>query len=758
MKTRTLTIMLAAALSLSLSTARAQDDMDRFIDNLMAKMTLEEKIGQLNLMAAGDITTGAAVNTEASEAIAQGRMGGVFNVKGVDRIKALQDIAVKRSRLGIPLMVGMDVVHGYETIFPIPLALSASWDMEAIERSAQVAARECSADGICWTFSPMVDVAPDQRWGRVAEGSGEDPFLGSAVARAMVRGYQGATPYVADTTIMACMKHFALYGASEGGKEYNTVDMSRVRMYNQYFPPYKAAVEAGVGSVMSSFNLVEGMPATANRWLLTDVLRGEWGFGGFVVTDYGSIGEMRAHGLGDLAHVSTLALAAGTDQDMCSQGFISTLAQSMAQGKVTQAQIDQACRRVLEAKYKLGLFQDPYKYLDPKRRKRDILIPAHRAEARRLAAETFVLLKNQGDLLPLAKKGKIALIGPLANTRDNLTGTWCVAQVPDRYETLREAMEQALEGKAELLYAQGSNICYDEAIQRAGEFGKTIPRVDDSLAFREALRVAGQADVIVAALGESADMTGECATRTHIGIPDAQQDLLRALVATGKPVVLLNFAGRATELSWESRHVEAILNVWFPGSEAGDAICDVLFGDVNPSGKLTVSMPYATGQEPLYYNSLPTGRPVRENQREFAKYASCWLDVPNGALYPFGYGLSYTRYAYGRPSLSSATLSPEGKATLSVTVTNEGTRDGYEVVQLYIHDKVATISRPLKELRGFQRVFLKAGESKTVSFELTQDLMRYYDASLRPAIEPGEVTLMVGPNSRDLQQVDITLL
>ena len=458
-------LMMAASLSLSCPQARGQEGMDQFIDELMAKMTVEEKIGQLHLMAAGDITTGNAVSSPLGEDIAGGRLGGVFNVKGVEKIRALQDIAVRRSRLGIPLIVGMDVIHGYETVFPIPLALAASWDMEAIERSARVAARECSADGICWTFSPMVDVAVDQRWGRVAEGSGEDPFLGSRVAEAMVRGYQGQEPYAGNDRVMACVKHFALYGASEGGKEYNTVDMSRLRMYNQYFPPYKAAVEAGAGSVMSSFNLVEGIHATANRWLLTDVLRGEWGFRGFVVTDYGSIGEFPAHGLGDLSQASVQSLQAGTDMDMCSRGFLTTLAQSLEEGRVSIGDIDRACRRVLEAKYKLGLFQDPYKYLDPKRREKDILSPENRETARRVAAETFVLLRNEGRLLPLQRKGKIALIGPLANTRDNLTGTWSVAQVPDKYLTLREAMQEAIEGKAELLYAQGSNICYDEAIQ-----------------------------------------------------------------------------------------------------------------------------------------------------------------------------------------------------------------------------------------------------------------------------------------------------
>lgn len=651
----------------------------------------------------------------------------------------------------------MDVIHGYETIFPIPLALSASWDMEAIERSAQIAAKECSADGISWTFSPMVDIALDQRWGRVAEGNGESPFLGSRIAEAMVRGYQGADPYKENYNIMACLKHFALYGASEGGKEYNTVDMSRVRMYNQYFPPYKAAIEAGVGSVMSSFNLIEGTHATASPWLLTDVLRKQWKFDGFVVTDYGSIGEMQAHGLGDLKHSSALALKAGTDQDMCSQGFIKTLEQSVQDGSVSEEDINVACRRVLEAKYKLGLFKNPYKYLDSKRRKKDILTAENRAEARRITAETFVLLKNESQLLPLQKTGKIALIGPLANTRNNLTGTWSVAQVPEQYSTLKESMEKTLAGKATLLYAAGSNICEDEAIQKAGEFGKTIERVDDKHAFEEALKVANEADIIVAAMGESADMTGESASRTFIGIPDVQKDLLKALVATRKPVVLLNFAGRATELSWESKHVNAILNVWFGGSEAPDAICDVLFGDVNPCGKLTVSMPYSTGQEPLYYSSLPTGRPVKENQQSFAKYQSNWLDVPNGALYPFGYGLSYTQYEYGTMSVSSKTLSQDGKITASVAVTNKGNREGDEVVQLYIHDKVAAISRPLKELKGFQRIHLKAGETKTVSFEIDQDLLKYYNQSLQYIIEPGEVEVMIGANSRELQKQTIVV-
>ena len=733
-----------------------QKPMNEYINELMSKMTLKEKIGQLNLMVAGDITTGGSVDNKVVGDIVAGNMGGVFNVKGVDKIRALQDAAVKKSRLGIPLIVGMDVIHGYETIFPIPLGLSCSWDLPSIEQSAHIAAKEASADGINWTFSPMVDVALDSRWGRVCEGSGEDPFLGSRIAEAMVRGYQG--DYSGKDNIMACLKHFALYGAVESGKEYNTVDMSRVRMYNQYFPPYKAAIDAGVGSVMSSFNLVDGIPATANKWLLDDVLRHQWKFNGFVVTDYGSIGEMTNHGLGDLQNCSAMALKAGTDMDMCTQGFVKTLEQSLAEGKVTTADIDMACRRILEAKYKLGLFKDPYKYLDASRRKRDIFTAQNRAIARKVATESFVLLKNEGQLLPLQKKGKIALIGPLANTRANMAGTWCVAYTPDRYSTLKEGLERAVAGKAELLYAQGSNLTADEALQKAAEFGKTIPRGDDQKLKAEALQIANQSDVIIAAMGECADMSGESSSRSDLELPDVQMSLLRELVATGKPVVLLNFSGRATVMKWESEHVNAIMNVWFGGSETADAVSDILFGDFNPSGKLTVSMPQSTGQEPLYYNHLPTGRPVPDGTKEFRKYASNYLDVRNDALYPFGYGLSYTTFDYGDIRLSSDKMASDGSIKASVNVKNTGSRDGDEIVQLYIHDQVAGISRPVKELKGFQRVHLSAGESREITFDITPDLLKYYNYNLDNVLEPGTFDLMIGPNSSSLKSVSFTVV
>lgn len=752
-----LSIALFAA-SACLNTAVAQQKgMKEFVDDLMSKMTLQEKIGQLNLMVAGDITTGQAMNTQVGGAIAAGNMGGIFNIKGAKEIREMQELAVKKSRMGIPLLVGMDVIHGYETIFPIPLALSCSWDMAAVEQSAAIAAKEASADGINWTFSPMVDITLDARWGRYSEGNGEDPYLGSLITKAMVRGYQG--DYSRTDNIMACVKHFALYGASESGRDYNTVDMSRVRMYNQYLPPYKAGAEAGAGTFMSSFNLVDGVPATANKWLLDDLLRGEWGYDGMVVTDYGSIGEMLSHSVSaNLQEAAAQALKAGTDMDMCSMGFIATLEKSLKEGKVSETDIDKACRRVLEAKYKLGLFKDPYKYCDPKRRKKDIFNDENRRAARDIAAETFVLLKNEGNLLPLKKQGKVALIGPLANTRANLAGTWCVAYTPDKYSTLKEGMERALAGKATLLYAQGSNITRDAELQKAGEFGKTIERGDDAQMKAEALAVAKEADVIVAALGETADMSGECASRTNLCLPDVQMELLQELNKLGKPIVLLNFSGRPTVMNWENENIPAILNVWFGGSEAADAICDVVFGDKVPSGKLTMSMPQAVGQEPLYYNHQPTGRPVPEGTKEFRKYQSNYLDVRNDPLYPFGYGLSYTTFSYSDLQLSATEMSPTGSVEASVTVTNTGNVDATEIVQLYIRDLVASVSRPVKELKGFERITLKAGESRKVTFAITPETLKFYNYDLKYILEPGDFNIMVGPNSRDLKTAKLTVL
>ncbi len=728
---------------------QAQDKMKGFIDELMAKMTVEEKIGQLNLLPAGDIETGGALDSPIGSLAAQGNLGGIFNIKGEEKIEALQKIAVEKSRLGIPLIVGMDVIHGYETVFPIPLALSCSWDMDAIERSARVAALEASSAGINWVYSPMVDIALDARWGRIAESGGEDPYLGSRIAEAMVRGYQG--DFTKPFNVMACVKHYALYGAVESGRDYNTVDMSHLRMFNQYFPPYQAAAEAGAGAFMTSFNLVDGQHATANRWLLQDVLRDKWKFDGFIVTDYGSIGEMAVHGFGDLKHNSALAIKAGTDMDMCSYGFLGTLKQSLEDGTVTMAEINAACRRVLEAKYKLGLFDNPYKFLSSKREKKYIYTKENRNVARDIAAETFVLLKNEGGVLPLKKQGKIALIGPLADTRNNLTGCWSVAQAPDKYKTLKEGFEDALKGKAQLLYAQGSNIWADEARQVAGEYGKTIARVDDAAAKAEALRIAKQADVIVCAMGESADMSGESSSRADLVMPDVQMALLKELVALGKPLVLLNFSGRPTVMEWESENVPAIMNVWFGGSEAPDAICDVVFGDKVPCGRLTTSMPKAVGQEPLYYNHLNTGRPVPDNAEGYRKYQSNYIEVRNGARYPFGYGLTYTTFKYGDMKVTG-----EGRDyDVTVDVTNTGNRDAYEVVQLYVHDVAAAVARPVKELKGFERVLIPAGQTKTVTLKVNEESLTYYDNDGQRVFEPGDFEIMVGPNSRDLQTVKI---
>ena len=742
-------------------------EMRQFVDKLMSNMTLEEKLGQLNLVPASDeIVTGGTVDTQVGQRIANGQLGGIFNLKGVDKIRALQDIAVKKSRLGIPLIVGMDVIHGYETIFPIPLALSCSWDIPAIENMARISALEATADGINWVYSPMVDICVDARWGRIAEGGGEDPYLGSEIARAYVRGYQGPLSTInsqlSTQHTMACVKHYALYGASEAGRDYNTVDMSRLRMYNQYLPPYKAAAEAGAGSFMSSFNIVDGQHATANHWLLTEVLRDQWKFNGFVVTDYGSINEMGIWGFGDLKSNSAKALKAGTDMDMCANGFVGTLAQSLQDGTVTMADIDQACRRVLEAKWKLGLFDNPYRYLDSQRRAKDIYTTANRAASRQLATETFVLLKNavpSGSaagkaLLPLSPNKTIALIGPLANDRANIAGTWCVAYTPERYATIKEVLERRLP-KGKLLYAQGCNLTHDADLQLAAEFGKNIPRVNAAKAKAEALTIAKKADVIVCAMGECADFSGESSSRATLEMPDAQRELLEELVKIGKPIVLLNFSGRPTVLTWEQEHLDAIMNVWFAGSEAGDAIADVLLGDAAPSGRLTVTMPQALGQVPLYYNHLNTGRPVEKGADKYRKYASNYLEVRNDPLYPFGYGLTYTTFRYSDLSLSSTTMAADGSVEASIVVSNTGQRDGDEVVQLYVHQQAASIARPVKELRGFQRIHLKAGEQRRVTFCIDREQLQYLNAQGEPVLESGLFDIMIGGNSDDTKSTTL---
>jgi beta-glucosidase len=735
----------------------ADREMNSFIDNLMKKMTLEEKIGQLNLPTSGDIVTGQASSWDIAKKVKDGQVGGLFNIKGVEKIRQIQEVAVKESRLGIPLIFGMDVIHGYQTVFPIPLGLACSWDRGMMEQAARISAQEASADGICWTFSPMVDLSRDPRWGRIAEGPGEDPYVGSEMAKAMIRGYQG-NDLSANNTIMACVKHYALYGASEAGKDYNTVDMSRIRMYNEYFPPYKAAVDAGVGSVMASFNEVDGIPSHANKWLLTEVLRNQWGFEGFVVADYTGINEMTAHGLGDLQTVSALALNAGVNMDMVGEGYLTTLKKSLDEGKVTEQQIDMACRKILEAKYKLGLFKNPYQYADPARSTREVYTDENRTIARKIAAHSFVLLKNEGKILPLKKNAKIALVGPLADAKENMPGTWSVAADFSKAISLRQGIQEAIP-TAQIFYAKGSNIFSDSLLEsRVSIFGKPTGwdnRPEEAI-IAEAVEAALKADVVVAAMGEAAEMSGEASSLTNIRMPENQRRLLEALLETGKPVVMVLFTGRPMAIEWESENIPSILNVWFGGSEAGYAIADVLFGDVVPSGKLTTTWPRNVGQIPIYYNHKNTGRPLGDGVW-FQKFRSNYIDVPNEPVYPFGYGLSYTTFRYVEPVLSSKEIGMNDQLEIKFSVTNTGDYDAEEVVQLYIRDMVGSVTRPVKELKDFKKIMLRKHESSQVTFTIDIEDLKFYNSDLEFVAEPGEFKVFVGGNSRDVKEASFTL-
>lgn len=727
-----------------------------FVDQLLQKMTLEEKIGQLNLPSAGDFTTGQAQSSDIGKKIEQGLVGGLFNIKGIEKIRAVQKVAMEKSRLKIPLLFGMDVIHGYETTFPIPLGLAASWDMDLVQRSAQIAAKEAAADGINWTFSPMVDVSREPRWGRVSEGAGEDPFLGSEIAKAMVYGYQGKDLSL-ESTILACVKHFALYGAPEAGLDYNTVDMSHTRMFNEYFPPYKAAVEAGVGSVMASFNEVDGIPATGNKWLMDDVLRKQWGFEGFVVSDYTGINEMEQHGMGDLQTVSALALNAGTDMDMVGEGFLTTLQKSLKEGKVTEAQITLAAKRILESKYDLGLFEDPYRYGSKKEAEKEVFKQKNREEARKIAAASMVLLKNDNQVLPLKKSGTIALIGPLVKNSVNMPGTWSVATTHGSAVTLLDGLQKSAGKNVKILTAKGSNVEENETLENVyAAHGKVVDRDSrgKEAVLKEAVDVANQSDVIVLAIGESAEMSGESSSRAEITIPEAQIDLLNELKKTGKPIAVVLLTGRPLALSNMYETPDAILNAWFPGTEAGLAVADVLFGEVNPSGKLPMTFPRSVGQVPIYYNHKNTGRPLSPEKTakcEYERFRSNYMDECNTPLYPFGFGLSYTNFSYSELSVSDK--APKGNQTIeaSVTVTNSGNYDGSEVVQLYIRDLVGRNTRPVKELKGFEKVFLKKGESKVVRFQIQPELLKYYDNKLLHDWEEGDFDIMVGTNSQDFK-------
>ncbi|MEO7444068.1 MAG: beta-glucosidase BglX [Ferruginibacter sp.] len=732
--------------------------MNIYVSNLMKKMTLEEKIGQLNLLTpGGGIATGAVVSSDVEQKIAGGKVGGLFGVIGEEKIRQAQELAMAKSRLKIPLIFGSDIIHGYKTTFPIPLGLSCSWDMNMIQRSARVAASEATADGLTWAFSPMVDIARDPRWGRSAEGAGEDPYLGSQVAKAMVTGYQG-NDLSAYNTLLACVKHFALYGGAEGGREYNTTDMSMVKMYNDYLPPYKAAIEAGSASVMTSFNTINNIPATGNKWLLTDLLRRQWGFKGFVVSDYTAVNELTDHGMGNLQQVSALALNAGMDMDMVGEGYLTTLKKSLQEGKTTQRNIDDACRRILEAKYKLGLFTDPFRYCNPSRAQQEVLSPANRQAAREFATHSMVLLKNNNQVLPLTNTSKIALIGPLANDKSNMLGTWAVSGDAAFSIPVLEGIKNR-NNNISVSYAKGANISDDTLLaKKVNVFGTRID-IDKRSAtemLNEALDIARNADIIVTVVGEASEMSGESASRSDINIPASQKKLLEALYATGKPVVLVIMAGRPLTIKEELEKATSILYVYHAGHEAGNAIADVLYGNYNPSGKLTNSFPRNVGQVPIYYNHLMTGRPNPGDT--WQKFRSNYIDVENSPLLPFGYGLSYTSFSYGNIALSSSNLTKTGSIICSITVTNTGNFDGEEVVQLYTRDMVGSIARPVQELKGFQKIMLKKGESRKVSFTLTANDLKFYNSNLVYASEPGDFKVFIGGNSRDVKEADFKLV
>jgi len=749
-------ILILSFFSAKAQTKAEEAKMNAFVANLMSKMTVDEKIGQLNLVTMGQAITGSVVNNGVEARIKKGEIGGVFGVYGTESVSKIQNLAVKESRLHIPLIFGLDVIHGHRTIFPIPLGISATWDMALIQQSARIAAKEATAEGLNWVFSPMVDIARDPRWGRISEGSGEDPWYGSQVAKAMVRGYQGHDMKNADA-VMACVKHFALYGAAEAGREYNTVDMSLIKMYQDYLPPYKAALDAGAGSFMSSFNTINGVPATANQWLLTDLLRKQWGFKGFVVSDYTSLNEVTNHGLGDLQQVSQLALKAGLDMDMVGEGFLTTLKKSLKEGKITQHDIDQACRRVLEAKYKLGLFDNPNKSINPEKEKTDVMTDEHRKFARKIAEHSFVLLKNHDQTLPLKKSGgTIALVGPLADNHSEMLGTWVIAGDPNKSVSVREGIKNVVGDNVNILYARGSNITDDALLGlRAFPFGQDQmkdKRTPQEM-IDEAVETAKKADVVVAVVGESANMSGESSSRSDISIPKSQEDLLKALSKTGKPLVIVLFNGRPLTLTWEDENASAILNAWAPGTEAGNAIADVLFGNYNPAGKITATFPRSVGQIPIYYSHKNTGRPF--DGKGPAKFKSDYLDISNDPLYPFGYGLSYTTFSYSSVNLNKTNLKGNETLTATVTVSNTGKYAGEEVVQLYVGDPVASISRSVKELKGFQKIMLQPGESKDVSFNITTADLKFYNNQLVYDWEPGKFVVEIGTNSSDTHAASV---
>jgi len=714
-------------------------NIEKRVDSVLKLMTLEEKIGQMTQFSANWSITGPVMSDDLKPYLEKGLIGSIFNATSVEGIRRMQQIAVDSTRLGIPILFGLDVIHGYKTIFPIPLAEACSWDLALMQRTAEIAALEAASDGINWTFAPMVDIARDARWGRVMEGAGEDPYLGSRVAEARVIGFQGGAGGTALGelhTLLATGKHLAAYGAAESGRDYNIAELSEHTLRNVYLPPYKAALEAGVGTFMASFNEINGVPATANRWLLTDILRDEWGFKGFVVSDYTGINELIAHGVAeDEQHAAELAVNAGVDMDMTGSTYIRYLTQLVEEGSVSEKTIDNAASRILEMKFLLGLFDDPYRYLDEERAKQNTMTPEFMETARKAVASSVVLLKNDNQLLPITKEKAftLALVGPLMNDSINLNGEW--AGLGDRNKSvpiLKGLTEKYKESPVKLIYAEGSAIT------------ETTPEK-----IAEAVSAARRADVVIAAMGEDFNWSGEAAVRTDIRLPEAQRQLLKALKETGKPVVLINLSGRPLDLSWEDEQMDAILQAWFPGIQGGHGIADVIAGDYNPSARLVMSFPRNVGQIPIYYNQKNTGRPV-DLTNESIDYKSSYLDSSITPLYPFGYGLSYTTFTIRDLRLDKSSMKAAGdKIVITANVQNSGTMDGEMVVQLYIRDLVGSVTRPVKELKGFQKIPLKAGESKQLSFELRSEELAFYGIDGKKKTEPGSFRLWVAQSSDD---------
>lgn len=728
-------LLLLLVCSFSLYAQKGKDKKikprDEFIPELMAKMTIDEKIAQLVQYTADGTVTGPKTGINYIEEIKNGNVGSILNATSVKYTRELQELNLKNSRLKIPLIFGYDVIHGYKTIFPITLGETASWDLEAAELSARIAAEEAAASGVHWTFAPMVDISRDPRWGRVSEGAGEDPYLGTQMAVARVKGFQGNDLMDANS-VLACTKHFAAYGAAEAGRDYNTVDMSERMLREVYLPPFKATVDAGVGTFMTSFNEIAGVPATANKFLLRDVLKGEWGFDGFVVTDYTAINELIPHGVAkDSAQAGELAMRAGVDMDMVGGIYMKNLKKLLQEGKVTEEQINDACRRVLEAKYDLGLFHNPYRYNDEKREKQTINKQEYLNAALDIANKSMVLLKNDSNVLPLKKEQKVAFVGPLVSDEWNIIGSWAASG--DRYGyavSVEEGINKIISDKSKVTFNKGVEILKD-----------------DRSKMQAAINNARKSDVIVAVMGEFENMSGEAASRTNIDLPGIQKEFLAELKKLNKPIILVLMNGRPLDLTWENDNMDAILEAWFPGTMGGDAIAQTLYGMNVPSGKLPMTFPRSVGQVPIYYNHKNTGRPYLGEKDPEQKYKSRYIDSDNSPLFPFGYGLSYTSFEYSNLKLSSNTMGMNGTINVSVDVTNTGSYDGEEVVQLYVQDKVGSVTRPVKELKGFKKIMIKKGEKKTVTFTVTPKDLSFYNIDMEFTSEPGDFEVTVGGNS-----------